>query len=61
MTQEKLGCSLEKFIDIMSYCSSDVGYMKHIGMDVETDSNLSPLPQMHTHSLLNIMNGTEKS
>ena len=40
--------------------SSDVGYMKLIEMNIESDPNLPPLLQNHTHLLLNIMNGSEK-
>ena len=36
----------------MLSCSSDIGYMKLIEVDIETDPNLALLSQNHTQSLL---------
>ena len=39
-TQEELKCLLDNLEDIMSSSSSNIGYMKLIEMDIETDPNL---------------------
>ena len=51
---------MEKCADIMSSSSSDIGYSKLIVIDIETNPHLPLFLQNHIHSLLNIMNGSEK-
>ena len=59
MTQEKLGCLWEDFAGNMSSCLCDIGYIKCIKMDIDTNPNLPFLLQKHTHFLLKIMNRSE--
>ena len=44
--QEQLNKLIHAFQDIMSSSSNDIGYTKLIGMDIETDPDLPPIPSI---------------
>ena len=50
---------LEDFNEIMSMSSSDIGYIKVIKMDKETNPNLLPVASKYAHFPSNTMNGLE--